>query len=286
MNEEITEEELMVEEDLRMDPEFEKELMATFVLELSELLAIYRNSLGEIRSIVGDKPQAYKELFRVYHTLKGDAGYFEEFAEFTKFATYHCEILRHADQKVWDDPKILQIMSTNYSLISTVYHTLSKGRNLQALKFHINEDKVEEEVQVDEEVIIETDQIDEEIQIDTEVEVDEDEQLSIEAQIDEEMQKAPEAEADEEVQLSIEDQIDEVIQIDDEIEADEEQIDEEIQIGDEIEADEEQLDYEVIIENEEQIDEEIQIGDEIEADEEQLDYEVIIENEEQIDDEK
>ena len=151
MDEEIIEE-IVVEEDLRMDPEFEKELMATFILELGELLAIYRNSLGEIRSVIGDKPKAYKELFRVYHTLKGDAGYFEEFAEFTKFTSYYCEILRNADENVWNNPKILQTMSTNYSLISTAYHALSKGRNLQAMRFRIKEEVFEEKLEVDDPV--------------------------------------------------------------------------------------------------------------------------------------
>ena len=178
MDEEIIGEDLIIEEDLRMDPVFEKELMETFILELSELLAIYRNSLGEIRSIVGDNAMAYKELFRVYHTLKGDAGYFEEFAEFTKFASFHCETLRYADEKIWNDPKILQTMSINYSLISTAYHTLSKGRNLQNLRFKIKADVVAEkakiEIACEEETDLPPEVTTEPVEIEAEIAVEED----------------------------------------------------------------------------------------------------------------
>ncbi len=267
MNEEIIGEDLVVEEDLRMDPEFEKELMATFILELSELLTIYRNSLGEIRSVMGDKSKAYKELFRVYHTLKGDAGYFEEFAEFTKFASYHCETLRHADEKIWNNPKILQTMSINYSLISTAYHALSNGRNLQALRFKIKvevidpPEPIEKEVNIDAEVPME-----EEVEINIDLPIDDIEQIDFgvsqenndlpvmkdqfidqesvedESQIDTEMQIEDEEPSESEDVVNFEDQIAHEMQIEDEEPSDSEDLTEE-HGDDEIQKDfEEQLD--------------------------------------------
>lgn len=231
MNEEIIADDIYVEEDLRMDPEFEKELMATFILELSELLAIYRHSLGEIRSVMGDKALAYKELFRVYHTIKGDAGYFEEFTEFTKFASYHCETLRYADEKIWNDPKILQTMSINYSLISTAYHTLSKGRTLQALRFQIKEENVEEEVQIESEV-----EVDEEVEISIKGQIDEEMQMDDESEADDGVEVHDESEVDDELDISIKEQIDEEMQIDDEPEADEGvEVHDEHEVGDEVE---------------------------------------------------
>ena len=120
------------------DEEFKKELLDTFVLEFGELLDIYRNSLSEIRRFKGNKLAAYKEIFRVYHTLKGDAGFFGgEFEEFTKFASFHCELVRNADEDTVKDMKLRQLLSVNYSRLSSAYNTLNNGGSLKAFRFRL-----------------------------------------------------------------------------------------------------------------------------------------------------
>ena len=120
------------EEDLKT------ELLDTFILEFGELLEIYMKALSDIRKFRGDKLSAYNNIFRVYHTLKGDAGFFgKEFEEFTKFASYHCELVRNADEETVKDMKLRQVLSVNYARLSSVFNTLSNGGSMKAFRFRV-----------------------------------------------------------------------------------------------------------------------------------------------------
>jgi len=117
--------------------DFLSELIDTFLLEFEELMDLYRKSLSEIRKPHGDHDQAYEDLFRIYHTLKGDAGYFPEFEDFTKFASHYCELLRPRDSSVKENDQLLRELSLNYSRLSTALAALKKGKSLQTFRFKL-----------------------------------------------------------------------------------------------------------------------------------------------------
>lgn len=127
------------------DVNMQEELLNTFLLEFEEIMTVYRNALIELRKINGDKLFAFKEIFRVYHTLKGDSAYFEEFNEFTNYADQMCELVRPYSRL--DDIKeveinieetqLIKILSLNYSRLSSAYFALMRGKSLRALRFKI-----------------------------------------------------------------------------------------------------------------------------------------------------
>jgi len=122
-----------------MDDEFFAELVETFILEFEELMGLYASALKTLRKRGGlndAKKQAYADLFRIYHTLKGDSGYFPDFANFTSFATAYCERLRPLDDSVYTDDQLREEIRLNYSRLSSVLMALQKGRSLKSFSFN------------------------------------------------------------------------------------------------------------------------------------------------------
>lgn len=120
-----------------MDADLMDELIQTFILEFEELMDIYKNSLRKLRSLRDDKLEALQEIFRVYHTLKGDAGYFPDFAEFVKFSSNFCERLRNPNLSMLEDAQLMREVSLNYSRLSSAFSLIKNGNSLRALRFKI-----------------------------------------------------------------------------------------------------------------------------------------------------
>lgn len=115
----------------------EDSLLDVFILEFEELMDIFKKSLKEIRKLNGDKKQAYQDIFRVFHTLKGDSGYFTEFGEFTKFATERCESLRYIDDETVNSGIMLNQLRIDYSRLSSALAALNKGNSMRAFRFKV-----------------------------------------------------------------------------------------------------------------------------------------------------
>ncbi len=122
--------------DMSEDMEFQKELMQVFITEFGDLLSLYKSALSKLRRKNGDKDQAIKDIFRVFHTLKGDSGYFDEFANFTSFTSNFCETLRGQDSSILNNEKIKKTISINYSRLSSVYNAIVNGGKLNAFQFN------------------------------------------------------------------------------------------------------------------------------------------------------
>lgn len=115
--------------------EYAEELLDVFIEEFEELLDLYLECLKILRNVHGDHEAAVKDLFRIYHTLKGDSGFFPRFHHFTDFVSFYCEILRPQDTVVVTDKKFIAIMSMNYSRLSSVLLSIKKGQSLTAFRF-------------------------------------------------------------------------------------------------------------------------------------------------------
>lgn len=120
-----------------IDEEFKAELIETFILEFEELMDIYREALKNLRNIQDDKLHALNEIFRVFHTLKGDAAYFDEFREFAAFASNFCERLRDPSLKMLSDTLLMRDIRLNYSRLSSAFSALNRGSTLRAFRFKI-----------------------------------------------------------------------------------------------------------------------------------------------------
>ncbi|MCY3410267.1 MAG: Hpt domain-containing protein [Candidatus Heimdallarchaeota archaeon] len=120
-----------------MDEDFKNQLLDTFLIEFEELMDIYKGGIMKLRSLRGDKLQALQDIFRVYHTLKGDAAYFEEFAEFVKFSSTFCERLRNPSLELLKDIDLMSDISLNYSRLSSAFMALNNGKSLQAFRFKL-----------------------------------------------------------------------------------------------------------------------------------------------------
>ncbi len=120
-----------------MDAELQNELIQTFILEFDELMDIYKDALKKMRSLRSNKVDALQDIFRVYHTLKGDAAYFDEFHEFVKFSSAFCDRLRNPNEEMLKDQILMRQISLNYSRLSSAFSALKKGNSLRALRFKI-----------------------------------------------------------------------------------------------------------------------------------------------------
>ena len=120
-----------------IDEEFLAELIDTFILEFEELMDIYREALKNLRNIQDDKLHALNEIFRVFHTLKGDAAYFNEFQEFAAFASDFCDRLRDPKLEMLKDTLLMRDIRLNYSRLSSAFSALNRGSSLRAFRFKI-----------------------------------------------------------------------------------------------------------------------------------------------------
>ncbi|MHA2251403.1 MAG: Hpt domain-containing protein [Candidatus Kariarchaeaceae archaeon] len=125
------------DEDIPSEEELQKELMNVFMIEFEELMENYEKALKELRKINGDRKNAYFEIFRVFHTLKGDSAYFEEFASFAKYASNLCEQFRNLPENMLEDPNLLTTARINYSRLSSAFYALNKGKSLRGFRFKV-----------------------------------------------------------------------------------------------------------------------------------------------------
>lgn len=121
--------------DILADPSFRAEMMQTFIEEFEELMLLYKSSLQQLSSPHADRKTAFADLFRIYHTLKGDAGFFPEFRRFANFASYYCEILRPYEHTEFTDTELINNLKLNLSRLSSVLLAIKKGRSLEAFQF-------------------------------------------------------------------------------------------------------------------------------------------------------
>ena len=113
----------------------DEELLQVFYLEFEQLMDSYKEALKELRKIGGDRKKSFYEIFRVYHTLKGDSGYFPAFEEFTKFTKVVCEKVRDLPESRFHDEILIRNLRLNYSRLSSVLLAMNKGHNLRAFRF-------------------------------------------------------------------------------------------------------------------------------------------------------
>ncbi|MHA2089261.1 MAG: Hpt domain-containing protein [Candidatus Kariarchaeaceae archaeon] len=119
------------------DEAFKEEMMRVFMHEFEELMTIFEHALKELRRPSGDIKHAYKEIFRVFHTLKGDSGFFEGYEGFTQYASELCEVYRDLPNDQLSNPKLLQIARINFSRLSSTINALNKGKSLKAFRFKV-----------------------------------------------------------------------------------------------------------------------------------------------------
>ncbi|MHA2503579.1 MAG: Hpt domain-containing protein [Candidatus Kariarchaeaceae archaeon] len=115
-----------------MDDDFYEELIETFILEFEELIEIYSHALKTINS---DRQQAIKDLFRVYHTLKGDASFFEQYARFAEFASHYCELLRPQDDSVLNNDQLIHQIRLNLTPLTAAVRAMKMGKSLESFHF-------------------------------------------------------------------------------------------------------------------------------------------------------
>ena len=119
------------------DEESRKEFLAVFIQEFEELMEIYNNGLKELCRINGDRAKAFQDLFRVYHTLKGDSAYFPNFSEFTKFCFSTCEDLRNLPEDRFHDEELLTKLRINFTRLSSALSAVNRGQSMHTFRFQI-----------------------------------------------------------------------------------------------------------------------------------------------------
>ncbi len=117
------------------DVVMDEELLQVFYTEFEQLMDAYKEALKNLRKIRGDRKKAFYEIFRVYHTLKGDSAYFPAFEEFTKFTSIVCERVRDLPETSFHDEVLIKSLRLNYSRLSGVFLAFNKGHNLRAFRF-------------------------------------------------------------------------------------------------------------------------------------------------------
>ena len=122
-------------EDQLGENSMDEELLQIFYLEFEQLMDSYKEALKELRKINGDRKKSFYEIFRVFHTLKGDSAYFPPFEEFTKFTTIICEQVRDLPESRFHDELLIKNLRLNYARLSSVLLAMNNGQNLRAFRF-------------------------------------------------------------------------------------------------------------------------------------------------------
>ncbi len=119
------------------DENLKNELLEVFMLEFGELMVTYQDALKEIHNPKGENKHAYSEIFRVFHTLKGDSSYFGEFDNFVKYSSAQCDNYRNIPEEKMLDPELYNIAKLNYYRLSTPFNTLNRGQSLKIFRFKL-----------------------------------------------------------------------------------------------------------------------------------------------------
>ena len=109
------------------------EFLYIFYTEYKHLLGVFKRSLDEIIDGGRNKQNAHKDIFRVYHTLKGDSAYFPEFNEFTKFISEGCEGVRDWSEEKFSNQALFIKLNLDYSRLSSIL-SLEDQKNGKTIK--------------------------------------------------------------------------------------------------------------------------------------------------------
>lgn len=114
------------------------ELLELFLEEYNEMLETYSNALNALRYSLdlSRRKDAYDDIFRVFHTLKGTGAFFPELENLTSFAKKSCEYFRNFEEKNSSDETLYRWTRIAFSQISSAKSAIEKRGNVNGYVFH------------------------------------------------------------------------------------------------------------------------------------------------------
>ncbi len=118
------------------DKDFE-EFHAMFLQEFESLLDDYSKTLKRLRPIepVEERLEGYSNLFRIFHTMKGAAGYFKDYYKLSEFSEIYCEAFRNMTPEKAEDFTYLNWARKGFTQLSSAFFAIRRGSSLDAYRF-------------------------------------------------------------------------------------------------------------------------------------------------------
>ena len=114
-----------------------EEFHSVFIEEFKSMLDNYSHALKQLRTIESPETRlnGYREIFRIFHTMKGTAGYFEEYKNLAKFAESYCELFRDVDETCLNDYSLLNWARKGFTQLSSTFFALRRGGSVNAYRY-------------------------------------------------------------------------------------------------------------------------------------------------------
>ncbi len=120
----------------RNDPSYD-EFHGVFLQEFNDMMDLYSESLRNLRFLRDSEKvlEAYKSIFRIFHTLKGTAAYFEDYMPLSKYSSEMCELYRDVNETKSKDTELLFWTRKGFTQLSSAYFSIRRGFSLRSYKF-------------------------------------------------------------------------------------------------------------------------------------------------------
>lgn len=118
-----------------IDPQ---ELREVYLSEFNELLTLYASACKIIthEKRVHKLRNAYDDIFRVFHTIKGTSSYFEGYEPLIEFAKTATEYFRELPEASFGHEGLRKWSKHGLSQLSVAKSAIEKGMSLEAFTFY------------------------------------------------------------------------------------------------------------------------------------------------------
>lgn len=116
------------------DEHFE-EFHSVFIEEFKSMLETYSAALKKLRPIEAPETrlEGMKDIFRIYHTIKGTAGYFHDYQKLSKFAERYCELFRNVDEDNLNC--LINWARRGFTQLSSSFFAIRRGGSVNAYRY-------------------------------------------------------------------------------------------------------------------------------------------------------
>ncbi len=114
-----------------------EEFHAVFIEEFKSMLESYSQALRKLRNIEPreTRMEGFKDIFRIYHTIKGTAGYFQEYQKLSKFAERYCELFRNVEQSELEEMELVNWARKGFTQLSSSFFAIRRGGTVNAYRY-------------------------------------------------------------------------------------------------------------------------------------------------------
>ncbi|RMG30106.1 MAG: hypothetical protein D6732_16410 [Methanobacteriota archaeon] len=114
-----------------------EEFHSVFIEEFKNMLDTYSQALRKLRNIEPKETrlEGFRDIFRIYHTIKGTAGYFQDYQKLSEFAATYCELFRNVENNDIDELELINWARKGFTQLSSSFFAIRRGGSVNAYRY-------------------------------------------------------------------------------------------------------------------------------------------------------